>query len=191
MVMPESKKTYSFADYLQWENDVCAEVVNGKIISMSPSPTPKHQDVVDEFTAEFKMFLRGRKCMAFSAPMDVCLFASKDTRTEVIQDWVQPDLLVVCDHTKIGDKHIFGAPDLVIEVLSPSTARNDRLIKFNSYEKAGVKEYWIVDPYNMSVEIYMLDGVSFKQTAIFGKDDLLTVGIFPEFQIDLTNIFKE
>jgi len=189
--MPEINKSYSYADYLAWENDVCAEVINGEIIGMSPSPTPKHQDVVDELTAEFKMFLRGKECMAFSAPIDVCLFADKETKIDKIVDWVQPDLLVVCDKTKIDDKNIYGAPDLVVEVLSPSTARNDRLIKFNSYEKAGVKEYWIVDPYNMSVEIYTLDRVSYEQTAIFGKDDLLTVGIFPELQIDLTNIFKE
>lgn len=190
MVMQEGKKRYSYADYLTWENDVYAEVINGEIISMSPSPTPKHQDVVDELTAEFKMFLRGKKCMAYSAPMDVCLFASKDTNSDIIMDWVQPDLLVVCDETKIGEKNILGAPDLVIEVLSPSTARNDRLTKFNSYEKSAVKEYWIVDPYNMSVEIYTLDGFSFKQPDIFGKDDSLTVGIFPELQIDLKNIFK-
>lgn len=191
MVMPESEKTYTFADYLKWEEDVYAEVINGEIIGMSPSPTPKHQDVVDELTAEFKMFLRGKKCMAFSAPMDVCLFADKNTKTGDILDWVQPDLFVVCDRNKIGDKSIFGVPDLVIEVLSPSTARNDRLIKFNSYEKAGVKEYWIVDPYNMSVEVYILDRNTLKQTGVFGKDDLLPVEILPELQIDLKNIFKE
>ncbi len=189
--MPEDKKSYTYADYLAWEHDVCAEVINGEIISMSPSPTPKHQNVVDELTAEFKMFLRGKTCTAFSAPMDVCLFADKETKEESIKDWVQPDLFVVCDETKIGDKNIHGAPDLVIEVLSPSTARNDRLIKFQNYEKAGVKEYWIVDPYNMSVEIYTLEEASFKQTAIYGKDDLLTVGIFSDLQIDLKNIFKE
>ena len=191
MVLPEDNKKYTYADYLGWENDVNAEVINGEIISMTPSPTPKHQDVVDELSAEFKMYLRGKKCMSFSAPMDVCLFANKNTKREHITDWVQPDLLVVCDESKIGDKNIFGAPDLIVEVLSPSTARNDRLIKFHSYEKAGVKEFWIVDPYNMSVELYTLDGVTYKQTAIFGKDDLLTVGIFPELKIDLTNIFKE
>ncbi len=88
---------------------------------------------------------------------------------------------------KLNDK----APDLVIEVLSPSTARNDRLIKYNSYEKAGVKEYWIVDPYNMSVEIYSLVEDSFKQMGVYGKTDILTGSIFNEMRIGLKNIFKE
>ncbi|MCG7343577.1 Uma2 family endonuclease [Sporosarcina sp. ACRSL] len=191
MVLPGGKKTYSYADYLEWDTDLNSEAIDGEIISMSPSPTPKHQDIVGELTAEFKMFLRGKDCSAFIAPMDVCLFASKDSAPDTILDWVQPDILVVCASDKIGDKNIFGAPDLIVEVLSPSTARNDRLIKYNSYEKAGVKEYWIVDPYNMTVEIYSLVGDSFRLSGIYGKEDLLTVGIFPELEIDLRNIFKE
>jgi Uma2 family endonuclease len=185
------KQNYSYADYLSWDEEVYCEVINGKIINMSPSPTPRHQDVLDELTAEFKMYLRGKECMAFSAPIDVCLFANNETKLEDIKDWVQPDLVVVCDKNKIGKKNITGAPDLVIEVLSPSTARNDRLIKFNSYEKAGVKEYWIVDPYNMSVEVYRLVGNSFNQIAVYGKDDLLIVDIFIDMQINLKSIFKE
>lgn len=110
MVIPEDKKSYSYADCLAWEHDVCAEVIHGEIIRMPPSPTPKHQNVVDELTAEFKMFLRGKTCTAFSAPMDVCLFADKETKEESIKDWVQPDLFVVCDETKIRDKNIHGAP---------------------------------------------------------------------------------
>jgi Uma2 family endonuclease len=191
MGMPEGKRKYSYADYLSWDEDISFEVINGEIISMSPSPTPKHQDVVDELTAEFKMFLRGKECMAFSAPIDVCLFAAKETNHDEIKDWVQPDLIVVCDRNKIGEKYITGAPDLVIEVLSPSTTRNDRLIKYKSYEKAGVKEYWIVDPYHMSVEVYKLDGTAYKQAGVFVKDDRLEVSLFEGFYIDLRNVFKD
>lgn len=191
MSIPEGRTKYTYADYVALGQDIFFEMIDGNVISMSPSPTPKHQDVVDELTAEFKMYLRGKECMAFSSPIDVCLFAKKETNLEDIKDWVQPDLVVVCDKNKIGDKNITGAPDLVIEVLSPSTARNDRLIKFNSYERAGVKEYWIVDPYNMSVEIYSLVGNSYTQAGVFGKDDLLSVGIFNDMQINLKNIFKE
>ncbi|RXI96268.1 Uma2 family endonuclease [Anaerobacillus alkaliphilus] len=190
MGMPEGKKYYTYSDFLEIEEEFLCEVIDGTVISMSPSPTPKHQDVVDELTAEFKIYLRGKDCMAYSSPIDVCLFADKETNTEDIKDWVQPDLMVVCDKNKVGEKYIIGAPDLVIEVLSPSTARNDRLVKYNSYEKAGVKEYWIVDPYNMSVEIYSLDGKTYKQLGVFGKDDLLTVDTFKDMQIDLKNIFK-
>lgn len=190
MGMPEDKKNYTYAEFVGIEEELLCEVLDGKIISMSPSPTPKHQDVVDELTAEFKFYLRGKECMAFSSPIDVCLFADKETKMDDIKDWLQPDLMVVCDKNKIGEKYIVGAPDIVIEVLSPSTARNDRLIKFNSYEKAGVEEYWIVDPYNMSVEIYSLSGRTYKQAGVFGKDDVLTVTIFEDMKINLKNIFK-
>jgi Uma2 family endonuclease len=191
MGMPEGNKKYNYADYVALNEEVTYEVISGEIISMSPSPTPKHQDVVDELTAEFKMFLRGKECMAFSAPMDVCLFATNETKMEDILDWVQPDLMVICDNRKINEKNIIGPPDLVIEVLSPTTARNDRWIKFNSYEKAGVQEYWIVDPYNMSIEVYERKGDSLEQTGVFGREDRITAGILPDLQIDLKNIFKE
>lgn len=191
MGMPEGIKNYTYADFVGLEEELFCEVIGGNVISMFPSPTPKHQDVVDELTAEFKFYLRGKECMAFSSPIDVCLFADRETKMEDIQDWVQPDLIVVCDKNKIGEKFIIGAPDLVIEVLSPSAARNDRLIKFNSYEKAGVKEYWIVDPYNMSVEIYSLHEGTYKHIGVYGKDDVLTVNTFKDMQIDLKKIFKE
>lgn len=188
--MPEEKRKYSYAEYMFLDEDFLCEVLDGEIISMSPSPTPKHQDVVDELTAEFKMFLRGKECMAFSSPIDVCLFAEHEMKYEEIKDWVQPDLIVVCDRSKIGEKNIIGAPDLVIEVLSPSTTKNDRLIKYKNYEKAGVREYWIVDPYHMSVEVYELNKNSFDRTGIYLKEDNLNVGILEGFSINLGNIFK-
>lgn len=190
MVLPE-KKAFSYKDYMTLSEDVIYEVLNGEVINMSPSPTPKHQDVADELTAELKMFFRGKECIAFSAPMDVCLVADNDTKHEDILDWVQPDVFAVCDRGKIGEKSIIGAPDLIIEVLSPSTARNDRLIKFKSYEKARVKEYWIADPSNMYVEVYILQDDSFKQFGIYGKDDSLSARIFPDLEIDLQHVFKE
>lgn len=191
MGMPEEKRKYSYAEYMSLDEDFLCEVLDGEIISMSPSPTPKHQDVVDELTAEFKMFLRGKECMAFSSPIDVCLFAEHEMKYEEIKDWVQPDLIVVCDRSKIGEKNIIGAPDLVIEVLSPSTTKNDRLIKYKNYEKAGVREYWIVDPYHMSVEVYELNKNSFDRTGIYLKEDNLNVGILEGFSINLGNIFKD
>jgi len=191
MVIPEENKNYTYADYLKLGEDISYEVINGEVINMSPSPTPRHQHVADELTAEFKMFLRGKGYMAFSAPTDVCLFAEKQPKPEDIQDWVQPDLSIVCDSNKIGDKNIIGAPELIVEVLAPSTARNDRLVKFNSYEKAGVKEYWIVDPLNMSVEVYNLTEGFFEKTGVFGKREVLTAGIFPELKIDLKTVFHK
>lgn len=190
MPIPKQAKSYSYADYLSREDDVLCEVIDGAIISMSPSPTPLHQDIADELTAEFKIFLRNKDCRAFSAPIDVCLFANKQIKTKDIKDWVQPDLIVVCDENKIGEKIIIGAPDLVVEVLSPSIAKNDRLIKYNSYEKAGVKEYWIVDPYNQTIEVYLLENGAYNRSGVYDKADILKVHLFDVFQIDLSHIFK-
>lgn len=191
MIQPQPAKNYTYADYLSWDEDLRCEVIDGEMINMTPSPTPKHQDIADEITAEFKMFLRNKECKAFSAPIDVCLFANKQTKNEDIKDWVQPDVIVVCDPNKIGDKNIIGGPDLVVEVLSPSTAKNDRLIKFNSYEKAGVQEYWIVDPYNQSIEVYLLKNGRFNRDGVYFKEDILEVKRFEDFTIDLNNIFKD
>lgn len=118
------------------------------------------------------------------------MFANKKIKNVDIKDWVQPDLIVVCDENKITDKNIIGAPDLVVEVLSPSTAKNDRLIKFNSYEKAGVKEYWIVDPYNQTIEVYLLENGAFTRSGVYFKDETIKVHLFDDFQIDLSLIFK-
>ncbi|WP_240689281.1 Uma2 family endonuclease [Ammoniphilus sp. YIM 78166] len=190
MGMPAGQRKYSYAHYLTWDETDRCEVIDGDIISMSPSPTPQHQAIAVELTAEFTMYLRGKECRVFAAPIEVCLFADRTTRNEDIIDWVQPDLVVVCDKDKIGQKNIVGAPDLVVEVLSPSTAKNDRLIKFKSYEKAGVREYWIVDPYNHSVEVYLGDGGSFKPSGVYFKDDILPVGILEEMRIELENVFR-
>jgi Uma2 family endonuclease len=189
-MLSEGKRKFTYADYIVLEDNVIYEVINGKIISMSPSPTTKHQDVIDELSAEFKIYLREKECMSFSAPMDVCLFADNETADADIQDWVQPDLSVVCDHDKIKEKKIIGAPDFIIEVLSPSTASNDRWIKYNSYAKAGVKEYWIVDPVNMTIEVNKLEKDTYKQTAVYGKSKVISPGLFPELEIDLSNVFK-
>lgn len=191
MGQPNLNKTYTYDDYLSWEEDVQCEVINGEIINMTPSPTPKHQDIVDELTAEFKMYLRNKECSAFSSPIDVCLFANKQTKKNEIKDWVQPDLIVICDQNKIGEKKITGAPDIVVEVLSPSTGKIDRLIKFNSYEKAGVKEYWIVDPYNQTLEVYILKEGTFNRNGIFSKEDQIKTNIIEGLEIDLSIIFKD
>lgn len=190
MVIPQQSKSYSYADYLSWDDGVLCEVIDGVIINMSPSPTPQHQKIITELTTEFGLFLRDKKCVAFPAPIDVCLFANNQTKDKDIKDWVQPDLIVVCDESKIGEKNIFGAPELVIEVLSPSTAKNDRLIKYNSYEKAGVKEYWIVDPFNQTIEVYLLENGAYIRSGVYFKDDILKVHLLADFQIDLSLIFK-
>jgi Uma2 family endonuclease len=156
---------------------------------MSPAPTTNHQHVQRELLIELGMYLRGKECSVFGAPIDVCLFAEKMTSNDKIQDWVQPDIIVVCDRNKINLKNIVGAPDLAIEILSPSTARNDRLIKFSAYQKAGVKEYWIVDPSNEYVEVFLLQDNRFISSGLYTKEDSVKVSILEDLSISLKNIF--
>jgi Uma2 family endonuclease len=191
MSINQPKSNYSYADYMKSTEDVRYEVIAGEIISMSPAPTTKHQRVQRELLIEFGMYLRGKDCSVFGAPIDVCLFANQMTSNEKIKDWVQPDIVVVCDRKKINLQNIVGAPDLAIEILSPSTARNDRVIKFNNYQNAGVKEYWIVDPLNEYVEVFLLENDQFISSGFYTKEDTLKVNILEDLCINLKQIFSE
>jgi Uma2 family endonuclease len=189
MSVNQPQSNYSYADYLKCPEDVRYEVLDGQIISMSPAPTTNHQHVQRELLIELGMYLRGKECSVFGAPIDVCLFAEKMTSNDKIQDWVQPDIIVVCDRNKINLKNIVGAPDLAIEILSPSTARNDRLIKVSAYQKAGVKVYWIVDPSNEYVEVFLLQDNRFISSGLYTKEDSVKVSILEDLSISLKNIF--
>lgn len=101
-----------------------------------------------------------------------------------------PDLVVVCDRNKIGNRRIIGSPDLVVEVLSPSTAKQDRLVKYNKYERESIKEYWIVDPVNEFIDVSLLGNNSFKHEDTCFKGDSIPVTILEDFFIDLNNVFR-
>jgi Uma2 family endonuclease len=190
MAIPRGSESFTYADYLKLEEDVRYEVIEGQIYNMSPSPTPKHQDVVTQFSVDFGLYLRGSKCRVFVSPIDVCLSDEKEDLNNV-KEWVEPDLIVVCDKNKIGEKRIIGSPDLVIEVLSPSTAKRDRMVKYNRYQRAGVKEYWIVDPVHETIDVYLLADKTYTHRGTYFKDDSMPVSIFEDFIIDLKNIFRD
>lgn len=189
MALPHERQELTYADYLKLDEEVRYEVIDGQLYNMSPAPSPKYQDVLSELIAEFRMYLRGKECRAFVSPIDVCLSDEVDDLSK-ITEWVEPDLVVVCDKNKIGDQRIIGTPDLVVEVLSPSTAKKDKLVKYNRYQRAGVKEYWIVDPLNETIDVYVLDGTIFKRSGVYVKGDILSVSIFEDFSIDLNNVFR-
>ncbi|MFC0274805.1 Uma2 family endonuclease [Metabacillus herbersteinensis] len=191
MTLQFDQKKITYDEYLTWGEGIFCEALDGSIINMSPAPTPKHQAILRELLTDFSVFLRGKECNVFGSQIDVCLFSEKETTYKNIKDWVQPDLVVVCDKRKIDEKRIIGAPDLVIEILSPSTSKNDRVLKYSKYEKAGIKEYWIVDPYNEFIEVYLLDNKVYKQKGSYFKSDLIPVSIFDKFEIDLSNIFQQ
>jgi Uma2 family endonuclease len=185
----KQEERFTYGDYLTWDDDQRWELIDGVPYNMSPAPTVRHQAISRELLTEFALHLRGNSCQVFAAPFDVRL-PELDESDDLVETVVQPDLSVVCDRTKLDDAGCRGAPDLIVEILSPSTAHKDQKVKFDRYERAGVREYWIVDPTGSTVQIYTL-GVEGKygRPETFGAVDRVTVGIFPELEIDLAAVF--
>lgn len=137
------QEKYTYEDLQNIENKKRYELIDGELYLMS-SPSTSHQEIVGEIYAQLHNYLKGKKCKAFVSPLDVCLSGVRNPKKEY--NVVQPDILVVCDNTKItNNMGIQGAPDLIIEVLSPASKKHDTLVKYNLYQYYGVKEYWIVD----------------------------------------------
>ena len=188
-IQVEDKFTYG--DYLKWDDNERWELIDGIAYNMTPAPRPIHQLVLGELHYQLKSFLRGKKCQVFAAPFDVCLPES-DESDELSNTVVQPDISVVCDRNKVNEAGCKGAPDLIVEILSPSTAGKDQKIKLIKYEQSGVREYWIVDPINRTVYVYLLgeNGV-YERPAVYVETDSPEVKIFPGLVIDLESVFSE
>lgn len=185
MPLQQENERYTYADYCTWDDSERWELIEGVPYAMSPAPAPKHQAISGEFHAQLHAFLKGKPCKLFAAPFDVRLNADQDDDTVV-----QPDLVVICDRSKIDDKGCKGAPDLVIEILSPSTARHDRIVKFQQYQRAGVREYWIVDPDTKSLQACILENGRYFVTA-YADTDTASVGVLEGCEIDLREVFTE
>ncbi|WP_420464922.1 Uma2 family endonuclease [Panacagrimonas sp.] len=153
MSIPATKtdRHYTYADYLKFPEDECWEIIDGVAYSMSPAPSSNHQDISGELLAQVHTQLRGKPCKVFAAPFDV-RFEDSDKTDKV----VQPDLLVVCDRSKITPRGLIGAPDWIVEILSAITAGKDQILKRALYEKRGVREYWLVHPIDRVVTIHRL-----------------------------------
>ncbi len=145
-------KNYTYADYCAWSDDERWELIDGVAYAMSPGPTTLHQSILGELFAQIHNFLIGHSCKVIPAPFDVRLNADKDDNTVV-----QPDISVVCDRSKLNEKGCKGAPDLVIEILSPASSSRDKVLKFNKYLEAGVREYWLVDPSDKTVMVFSFE----------------------------------
>lgn len=187
-------KRYTYGDYLTWQFDEMVELIKGKIYKMSPAPGSPHQSISMEFSYQIKHFLRKKQCKAFHAPFDVILPLPAEMQTpEKATTVVQPDLCVICDLEKITPRGCTGAPDWVIEILSKGTMKKDLNEKFEIYQNAGVKEYWIVSPTDATTLIYVLDKNGKYQLIRqkpFLSDEKAPVNIFEGFEIDLEEIFQ-
>ena len=183
MGLPEKKQHYTYADYCTWDDDERWELIDGEAYAMA-SPTATHQRILLEFAGQFRDFLRNKPCEVFIAPFDVCLNAAGNDDDDVFQ----PDLMVICDRAKISEKYCNGAPDMVIEISSPSTAKHDRFRKFNKYQNAGVREYWIVDPDTKTVSTHILKDEGYMIRA-YADTDTISVHVLDGCKISLADVF--
>jgi Uma2 family endonuclease len=181
-------KSYTYADYLNFSYEEMVEIIKGKIFKMSPAPSSKHQKISINLSTILHQNFKGKKCSVFNAPFDVVLpMKGKDFMSS--DRVVQPDVVVICDPSKIQDKGCFGAPDWIIEILSPNTIRKDLKDKFDLYEESGVGEYWIIDPQNLTVEVFVLDNEKYNRINVYIEDDIVPSNTFPSLNIDLKEIF--
>ena len=184
MSLVHPDKRYTWSDYVNWDNDVRYELIEGVPYMMS-SPSQAHQTICGALHLQIGAFLRDRPGKVLFAPFDVRLNAADGDDTVV-----QPDLLIVCDMAKLDGKSCVGAPDMVIEVLSPSTARLDRLIKLHLYQQAGVSEYWIVDVDTQTVYAFILTNGEYTIRA-YADTDIAPVHVLDGCDINLSDVFAE
>ncbi len=159
------------------------ERIDGVIYDMSPAPSTEHQRIVRSLLVEIGSYLKGKTCEVFQSPFDVYLNADEAGQ------YVQPDICIVCNPNKLRLNGCYGAPDMIVEVLSPRTAKKDRTAKLRAYKASGVREYWIIDPLYQLVEVYDLQGEVLFPT-VYGVDETVTVGVLEKLDIVLTDIFS-
>ena len=186
-----TKESYTYGDYLKWPDEERWELIKGVPYDMSPAPSRTHQKISGELFKQLAIYLTGKTCEVYAAPFDVRLPEQAEQDEEIITV-VQPDLVVICDQKKLDERGCKGAPDLIVEILSPYTAGKDLKNKFDLYEEKGVQEYWLVDPTNQIVQVFTIEeGGTYGRPAIYDPTDQVKVGIFPDLVIDLPAVFGE
>jgi len=182
---------FSYSDYLTWKDEERWEIIDGFPYNMSPAPNRKHQSISGNFFASFHNYFKGKKCKVFAAPFDVRLAEKKQSNDETY-NVVQPDISIICDESKLDLKGAIAAPDLIVEILSESTANKDLNIKLLLYQEFGVKEYWIADPNKNTLNVYFLDSKGrYKLIKIYQETDKIKPILFPDLEIDLMQIFED
>lgn len=180
--------TYSYANYLKWEIVERLELIKGKIFEMS-APSVNHQRLLGEIYTDLYVFLRGKSCEVFAAPFDV-RFPDQSKADKDVYTVVQPDICVICDETKLDKRGCIGAPDIVVEVLSPSNNKKELKNKFEIYQEYGVREYWIVHPKKRTFLKYVLnsEGVFVVGQLYEGGSEFVS-DILPGFRLNIDEVF--
>ncbi|MFC0345420.1 Uma2 family endonuclease [Epilithonimonas hispanica] len=179
-------KTYTFADYLLWRFKERVELIKGKILKMSPAPAPNHQRMAQKINQKLYPFFAEKQCELFFAPFDVRL----PNKNGEILTVVQPDLCVICDRKKIDDKGCLGAPDLVIEILSPGNSKKEMNLKFSLYEESGIPEYWVVDSSEKFILIYSLENGEYISRKPVADGEILQSIKFPDLKFSTKDFYE-
>jgi Uma2 family endonuclease len=180
------EERYSYKDYLTWSDGERWEIINGIPYNMSPAPTRWHQKMSGELFSAIYSILKNSNCEVFAAPFDVVLMDQSEEHDTV----VQPDIVVVCDESKLNDRGCNGAPDFIIEILSESTASRDLHEKLMIYEHFGVKEYWIVDLWSRTIRVHLNKNRESLTVKLFTEKDSLPATVLQGLNIDLKELFK-
>jgi Uma2 family endonuclease len=186
MGLVQEKPYYTYADFLEWDESERSELMDGEIVMMG-APSTEHQRILRKFITILSNFLEGKPCEVFPAPFAVRLHPSPNNRDDTV---FEPDIVVVCDPAKIDKKGCNGAPDLVMEIISPSTASYDKVAKLHHYQKAGVREYWIVEPDSKTVQVCLLDGGRYILSS-YDDTGKAPVTVLPGCEVDLKAVFAE
>jgi len=176
---------HTYADYAGWPDDTRYELIDGIAYAMAPAPTRRHQELAGEIFRQIANALKGSPCRPYIAPFDVRLPHADEVDDEV-DTVVQPDISVICDQSKLDDRGCRGAPDWIIEVLSPSTAGHDQIIKRALYERVGVREFWVVHPVDRVVTAYLLENGVYGKPVMQELMGTTASVILPNIVIDWT-----
>jgi Uma2 family endonuclease len=179
-------KQYSYSDYLLWQFQERVELIKGFILRMSPAPSMKHQTISNNLTGCFYVNFKRKPCRVFQAPFDVRLPIKSEKKDSTV---VQPDLCIICDESKLDKRGCQGAPDLVVEIISPNNSKHDLHTKFNLYLESGVKEYWLVEPEERMILVYTLRDGEYIGLKPFTEGEDMKSPLFPEMSIAIEDIF--
>jgi len=178
----QTEQYCTYEEWLELEDGNRYELHNGRLFMMA-GPSQQHAEISTEMSRQIANFLIDKPCRVYHAPFDVRLYEYGDTV-------YQPDLLVVCDSSKLDGKRCIGAPDFIVEVLSDSTSGIDKVAKFNDYLRSGVREYWIVDPKDKTVTAFRLMDEIYSAN-VYSNSNIAPVQVLPGCEIDLSLVFRD
>lgn len=183
--------SYTYADYMRFAFEERLEIIKGHLFQMSPAPSRIHQEILTNIFGPIYNILKGKPCRVYTAPFDVRL-AKKTQDDKCIFTVVQPDIVVICDENKLDKRGCIGAPDIVVEILSPGNNKKELVNKYEVYEEAGVREYWIVSPSDKTFFKYILDEEGkFQPTKLLTIGEEVTTSVLPGFTLNLEDVFRD